>query len=115
MEITQNITVTAGAAEKVNGLLIADMYKDKNIAGLRVYVQGGGCSGFSYGFAFETDINTDDMVFEMNDAKFIVDPMSMMYLNGSTLDYIKEVMGEQFTIINPNSKSTCGCGSSFSV
>jgi iron-sulfur cluster insertion protein len=83
---------------------------------LRTFVQGGGCSGFSYGFTFDEEINEDDFEFPLNDTyKFVIDSMSMTYMTGATIDYQEELMGSQFTIRNPNAQTTCGCGSSFSV
>lgn len=115
MESIQNITVTSSASEKVKDLLKDDGLKDENIIGLRVFVQGGGCSGFSYGFVFESEIADDDDIIEKDGIKFIIDPMSMMYLDGSTVDYNRELAYEAFVVNNPNAKTTCGCGSSFSV
>lgn len=82
---------------------------------LRVFVQGGGCSGFQYGFTFDEAQNEDDFDFEFDGVKILVDSMSMQYLQGSTIDYKEDSMGSNFTIINPQAASTCGCGSSFSV
>lgn len=82
---------------------------------LRTFVQGGGCSGFSYGFTFDEVMNEDDFEFPLGDFKVLVDSMSMQYLQGAEIDYKEETMGSQFVIKNPNAQSTCGCGSSFSV
>ena len=82
---------------------------------LRTFVQGGGCSGFSYGFTFDEVMNEDDFEFPLGDFKVLVDSMSMQYLQGAEIDYKEEAMGSQFVIKNPNAQSTCGCGSSFSV
>ena len=83
---------------------------------LRTFVQGGGCSGFSYGFTFDEVKNEDDFEFPINEQyNVFVDAMSMQYLQGAVIDYKEEVMGSQFVITNPNAQSTCGCGSSFSV
>ena len=82
---------------------------------LRVFVQGGGCSGFSYGFTFDEDQNEDDFDFNYEEVRVIVDAMSMQYLQDSTIDYREDVMGSSFVINNPAAKTTCGCGSSFSV
>jgi len=88
---------------------------DDSIIGLRIFVQGGGCSGFQYGFKFADAMEDGDEVFEDDTTgiKVLVDPVSMAYLNGATVDYVKSVAGEQFTIKNPNATSKCGCGSSF--
>ena len=82
---------------------------------LRVFITGGGCSGFQYGFTFDEIMNEDDFVFEEGDVKFLVDSMSAQYLVGAEIDYIDSFEGSQFTIKNPNATTTCGCGSSFSV
>ncbi|MDO4224081.1 MAG: iron-sulfur cluster insertion protein ErpA [Acinetobacter sp.] len=82
---------------------------------LRVYVTGGGCSGFSYGFNFAESINEDDATFENGDVKMLVDALSYQYLVGSTVDYIEGLEGSRFVVHNPNATTTCGCGSSFSI
>ena len=81
---------------------------------LRVFVQGGGCSGMSYGFTFEEVKNEDDFDFAYEDVKLVVDSMSMQYLQGASIDYKEDLLGSQFVINNPNATTTCGCGSSFS-
>ena len=82
---------------------------------LRVFVQGGGCSGFSYGFTFEETQADDDFDFVCEEVKIVVDAMSMQYLTGADIDYREDTMGASFVIANPQAASTCGCGSSFSV
>ena len=82
---------------------------------LRVFVQGGGCSGMSYGFTFEEIKNEDDFDFAYEDVKIVIDSMSMQYLQGADIDYREDVMGSSFVINNPQAQTTCGCGSSFSV
>ena len=82
---------------------------------LRVFVTGGGCSGFQYGFTFDEVQNEDDSVMEKNGVKLLIDPMSYQYLVGAEIDYSEGLEGAQFVIKNPNAQSTCGCGSSFSV
>ena len=82
---------------------------------LRVFVQGGGCSGFSYGFTFDEVMNEDDFEIPLDEFKVLVDSMSMTYLQGAEIDYQEEIMGSSFTIKNPNASTTCGCGSSFGV
>jgi iron-sulfur cluster insertion protein len=82
---------------------------------LRVFVTGGGCSGFSYGFTFDEVQNEDDAVMEKNGVKLLIDPMSYQYLVGAEIDYQEGLEGAQFVIKNPNAQSTCGCGSSFST
>ena len=81
----------------------------------RVFVQGGGCSGFQYGFTFEETKNEDDFDFAYDEVRVVVDAMSLQYLNGASIDYKEDLQGSSFTIKNPQAQSTCGCGSSFSV
>ena len=108
------INVTPSAASKINELLAEE---NKVNAGLRVFVQGGGCSGFQYGLMIEEGEGdaTTDAVIESNGVKLLVDPISARYLTGAEVDFIDNITGGGFTIKNPNAKSTCGCGSSFSV
>ena len=82
---------------------------------LRVFVQGGGCSGFQYGFTFDEDVNEDDSVLDKDGVQLLIDSMSFQYLVGAEIDYKEGLEGAQFVIKNPNATSTCGCGSSFSV
>lgn len=82
---------------------------------LRTFVQGGGCSGFSYGFTFDDVQNDDDFEIDCGAWKVLIDSMSMQYLQGAEIDYKEEIMGSQFVIKNPNATTTCGCGSSFAV
>lgn len=112
---TEEITITDAAVDKVTQLMTDGTFKDEHIEGLRIYVQGGGCNGFSYGFVFENEITEGDNVFEKDGYKFLIDPMSMMYLTGSTIDYSVKLQYEQFVVNNPNTQTTCGCGKSFSV
>jgi iron-sulfur cluster assembly accessory protein len=108
------ITVTSTAATKINELLIEE---NKTAAALRVFVQGGGCSGFQYGLMIdegEGEANTDTVI-ESNGVKLVVDPISARYLKGAEVDFVDNLTGGGFTIKNPNAKSTCGCGSSFNV
>jgi iron-sulfur cluster assembly accessory protein len=108
------IHVTETAAEKINALLAEE---NKTGSGLRVFVQGGGCSGFQYGLMIdegEGDASADQ-VFEVNGVRLFVDPISLRYLKGAEVDFVDNHMGGGFTIKNPNAKSTCGCGSSFSA
>lgn len=107
------ITVTDSAKLKIIDLLVEE--NNPNLS-LRTFVQGGGCSGFSYGFTFDEERNEDDFEFEIgSNFKLLVDSMSMQYLQGAEIDYKDELMGSQFTIKNPNATTTCGCGSSFGV
>lgn len=106
------ITVTDAVFDKVAELLIET--DDADFEALRIAIQGGGCSGFQYAFEWATEIGEDDEVIESEDGlKIIIDPMSMMYLDGAEIDYVKSLQGEQFSIRNPNAQTTCGCGSSF--
>lgn len=106
------ITITENVDTKVSEIL-----KDESdpTASLRVFVQGGGCSGMSYGFTLETEQNEDDFVIEQQGVKYLVDAMSMQYLQGATIDYKEDFEGSNFVISNPNAQTSCGCGSSFSV
>ena len=106
------IHVTETAAEKISELLTEE---NKLGAGLRVFVQGGGCSGFQYGLMIEESGGVGDQVFESNGVKLFVDPVSISYLKGAEVDFVDTVTGGGFTIKNPNATSTCGCGSSFSA
>jgi iron-sulfur cluster insertion protein len=106
------VTIEQGAIDKIKSLLVEEENKDLM---LRLFVQGGGCSGFQYGFTFDEQKNDDDFVVEKDGVTLLVDAMSMQYLNGSTIDYTKTLMAEQFEIKNPNAISKCGCGSSFSA
>ena len=112
MEIESPLVFTDAAANKVREM-IADEGNDA--LKLRVYVSGGGCSGFQYGFAFDEASSTDDTVIEKCGVKLLVDPMSYQYLVGAEIDYQEGLEGARFVINNPNAASTCGCGSSFSV
>ena len=106
------IDITDAAKEKIADLLIEE--NNPNLF-LRTFVQGGGCSGFSYGFTFDEEKNEDDFEVVVGNCKMLVDAMSMQYLQGAKIDYKEELMGSSFVIANPNAQSTCGCGSSFSV
>ena len=106
------VIFTAAAARKVAGMIEDE--GNPNLK-LRVYVQGGGCSGFQYGFAFDEDVNEGDESFVTDGVTLLVDPMSMQYLEGAEVDYVEGLQGAQFLVRNPNATTTCGCGSSFSV
>ena len=82
---------------------------------LRVYITGGGCSGFQYGFTFDDQVNDGDLTIENQNVGLVVDPMSLQYLIGGTVDYTEGLDGSRFVVQNPNASSTCGCGSSFSI
>jgi iron-sulfur cluster insertion protein len=106
------INITENARVKIADLLAEE--NNPKLA-LRAFVQGGGCSGFSYGFTFDEEQNDDDFVIEESGFKLLVDSMSMQYMTGADVDYKEDIMGSSFVINNPNATSTCGCGSSFSV
>lgn len=106
------ITISPSAQEKIRDILAEE--NNPSIK-LRVFVQGGGCSGFSYGFTLDEEIAEDDFTLDENGVSVLVDPMSMQYLQGAEIDYKDELMGASFTIKNPNATTTCGCGSSFGV
>ena len=103
---------TDAAAGKVKELIDEENNPDLK---LRVFVQGGGCSGFQYGFTFDEHTNEDDTVVENGGVTLLIDPMSYQYLVGAEIDYTEGLEGAQFVIRNPNATSTCGCGSSFSA
>lgn len=107
-----NVILTESAAAKIADLLAEE--NNPNLK-LRSFVQGGGCSGFQYGFTFDEEQNEDDFIIEKDGVTLLIDSMSMQYMLGATIDYKEELMGSNFTIKNPNAQTTCGCGSSFSV
>ena len=106
------ITITESAKTKILDLLAEEGNPD---LALRTFVQGGGCSGMSYGFTFDEITNEDDFEVPLEKFKVLVDSASMQYLQGSSIDYKEDIQGSQFVISNPNAQTTCGCGSSFSV
>ena len=106
------LVFTSAAAKKVADLIAEEGNPDLM---LRIYIQGGGCSGFQYGFNFDENINEGDEVVETDGVKLLIDPMSLQYLMGAEVDYTEGLQGAQFVIRNPNATTTCGCGSSFSV
>ena len=123
METSQDITTTAGAApvgitltdaaaRKVQELVLGEGNPDLK---LRVYISGGGCSGFQYGFTFDEEQAEDDIAIENDGVVLLVDPLSFQYLMGAEVDYAESLAGAQFVIRNPNATTTCGCGSSFAV
>ncbi len=103
---------TPAAAAKVRELIAEE---GNPALKLRVYIQGGGCSGFQYGFEFDEQQGEDDLAIVTDEVTLLVDPLSLQYLMGAAVDYSESLHGAQFTIRNPNAKSTCGCGSSFSA
>jgi iron-sulfur cluster insertion protein len=106
------ITITESAKIKILDLLAEEGNPDLS---LRTFVQGGGCSGMSYGFTFDEVTNEDDFEVPLGKFKVLVDSTSMQYLQGSSIDYKEDLQGSQFVISNPNAQTTCGCGSSFTV
>ncbi len=106
------IEFSDAAAQKVKGLIEEE--ENPNLK-LRVYVTGGGCSGFQYGFTFDEKVNDGDMTIEKDAVTLVVDPMSVQYLVGGVVDYTEGLEGSRFFVNNPNATTTCGCGASFSV
>jgi iron-sulfur cluster insertion protein len=106
------LNFTHAAAAKVRELISEE--GNQSLA-LRVYIQGGGCSGFQYGFEFDENRADDDVAVNTDEVTLLVDPLSLQYLMGSEVDYTESLQGAQFVIRNPNAKTTCGCGSSFSM
>ncbi|TAJ22357.1 MAG: iron-sulfur cluster insertion protein ErpA [Nitrospirae bacterium] len=105
------ITITPIAEEKIRDL----MKEEKDVVGLRIYVRGGGCHGYQYGMAFESKTADDDTIIEKGDVKVIMDSQSAPLLQGTEVDYVDSLQGSGFAIKNPQAKTTCGCGSSFSA
>lgn len=112
VEMSAPIVFTDSAASKVKELIEEEGNPQLK---LRVFVTGGGCSGFQYGFTFDEEVADDDTAMEKNGVTLLIDPMSYQYLVGAEIDYTEGLEGSQFVIRNPNATSTCGCGSSFSV
>lgn len=106
------IDLTENAKTKITELLAEENNPKLN---LRTFVQGGGCSGFQYGFTFDEDQAEDDWAFPIGKFKVLIDSMSMQYLQGAEIDYKETLEGSSFVIKNPNAQTTCGCGSSFSI
>jgi iron-sulfur cluster insertion protein len=111
-EVQDPLVFTDSAANKVKELITEEGNAELK---LRVFVSGGGCSGFQYGFTFDEVVNEDDTVMNKNGVQLLIDPMSFQYLVGAEIDYQEGLEGAQFVIKNPNATTTCGCGSSFSV
>jgi iron-sulfur cluster insertion protein len=111
-EMPSPLVFTDNAAKKVKELIAEEGSPDLK---LRVFVSGGGCSGFQYGFTFEETVNEDDTQVERDSVTLLIDPMSLQYLMGAEIDYTDSLQGSQFVIRNPNATTTCGCGSSFSA
>ena len=111
-EISVPLTFTDAAAQKVKSLITEE---ENPALKLRVYITGGGCSGFQYGFTFDEKVNEGDLTVENAGVQLVTDPMSLQYLIGGTIDYTEGLEGSRFVVNNPNASSTCGCGSSFSI
>jgi len=111
-EAQSGLVLTDSAARKVKVLKEEEGNAELK---LRLYITGGGCSGFSYGFTFDESVNEGDTLIENGDVTLLVDPMSYPYLEGSQVDYTEGLQGSRFVVNNPNATTTCGCGSSFSV
>jgi iron-sulfur cluster insertion protein len=112
MNERNELVLTDSAAHKVRQLILEEQNPQLK---LRVYISGGGCSGFQYGFTFDESSDDGDYVVENDGVQLIVDPMSFQYLVGAEVDYTESLHGAQFVIRNPNAATTCGCGSSFSI
>jgi iron-sulfur cluster insertion protein len=112
MDHQEAVVFTDAAAVKVRSLIEEE---GDDALMLRVFISGGGCSGFQYGFTFDQKLEHGDTVVEKNGVKLLIDPMSVQYLMGAEIDYTEGLEGAQFVIRNPNATTTCGCGSSFSV
>lgn len=106
------ISLTESAVNKIQSLAVEEGRENLK---LRVYVTGGGCSGFQYGFRFDEEVEEEDTEIESNGATLLVDPLSYQFLVGSRVDYVENLQGARFTVENPMATTTCGCGSSFSV
>ncbi len=111
MEATQ-LTISQSAAKRIAELLAAEAEPGHM---LRIAVTGGGCSGFQYNFTFDNATNADDLIFEKNGAKVVIDEISREYLAGAEVDFVEDLIGSAFAIRNPNATASCGCGNSFSV
>jgi len=110
--MTADLVFTDAAANKVKRLIEEENNPDLK---LRIYISGGGCSGFQYGFSFDENIGEGDVTVANGDVTLVIDPMSYQYLAGAEVDYTEGLEGAQFVVRNPNANTTCGCGSSFSV
>ena len=107
----KSVKVTDAAAKRIAKVLAGE----PGMRALRVSVEGGGCSGFSYKFDFAADPNSDDLVIENGDARVYVDELSLVYMGGSEIDFVDDLIGQSFQIRNPNATASCGCGTSFSI
>lgn len=107
-----SMTFTDSAARKVKALISEE---DNDNLKLRVFVTGGGCSGFEYGFTFDEDIEDDDTTIENHGVQLVVDSLSFQYLSGAEIDFREDLQGSRFVVTNPNASTTCGCGNSFAI
>lgn len=107
-----DLSISNDAVARINQLLAS---KENPELMLRVYIQGGGCSGFQYGFQFDDTAQEDDIAIEQSGIKVVVDMLSLQYLGGAEIDFKDDIMGSRFLVNNPNASATCGCGSSFSI
>lgn len=112
VESAMPIEFSDAAAAKVKTLIAEEENPELK---LRVYITGGGCSGFQYGFTFDEKVNDGDMTIEKDEVTLVVDPMSLQYLVGGVVDYTEGLEGSRFLVNNPNATTTCGCGASFSI
>lgn len=111
-DVQSDLTISPDAVQRINQLLEARNNPDLR---LRVYIEGGGCSGFQYGFQFDDSLEEDDLPIECEGVKVVVDMLSLQYLSGAEIDFKDDIMGSRFLVNNPNASATCGCGSSFSI
>jgi iron-sulfur cluster insertion protein len=109
---TQTLALTDGAAGRAKKLLTME---ENNDLCLRVFITGGGCAGFQYGFTFDELIADDDTIIKKDGVSLLIDPLSLPYLKGATVDYQEDLEGSRFVVNNPNATTSCGCGSSFSI
>lgn len=108
----KHLELTEKAIKKLKNIMkIKNNYHLK----LRIYINGGGCSGFQYQFIFDTSKNTDDIIITQSDVSLIIDPISLQYLHGGKIDYLENLEGSKFIVFNPNAKTTCSCGASFGI
>ena len=107
----ETVTLSDAAAKRIATILRSDRHNNA----MRVSVEGGGCSGFSYKFDLVDSANDDDLVLEKNDAKVLIDSLSLVYMGGSEIDFVDNLLGQSFQIKNPNAVASCGCGTSFSI
>ncbi len=110
-QTSQSVTMSAAAAKRIGAILSTEPGKQA----LRVSVSGGGCSGFQYGFELATEASGDDLVLERDGVKIYIDSVSLMYMEGSEIDFVDDLIGQSFQVKNPNAVAACGCGTSFSL